>query len=155
MTQTLEEKFFDDSELGDEKTFDEISDNVTIRSTPVEDWEFVHARVWNRGSPLYSDSLCKVVSKYSFDPLVEENSVERITIDELIERMPDKHNISSKAVPSPSGNYISVFEVYGSEKSDGTVIPETKAKSTIIPIELVFEKVSYDKAITLLIDEKL
>jgi len=155
MTQTLEEKFFDESELGDEKVFNKISDDVTIQSTPVEDWEFVRARVWERNSPLYSDSLCKVVSKYSFEPLVEKNSVERITIDDLVERMPDRYNISSNAVPSPSGNYISVFEVYGSEKSDGTVLPETKAKSTIIPIELVFETVSYDKAITLLIDEKL
>jgi len=155
MTQPLEEKFFDNPELGSEEIFSKISDDVTIKSTPVENWEFVRARVWSRGSPLYSDSLCKVVGKYSFEPLVKNNSVEKVTIDELVERMPNKHNISSNAVPSPSGNYISVFEVYGSETSDGTVVPETGPKSTTIPIELVFEKVSYDRAIMLLVDEKL
>jgi hypothetical protein len=152
MVKELYTEYFDESHL-DNYSIDDIKKPSTgISSTEPEEWSFVRARTMSRGVGLYSEGLCRVLSVTSGSPLTD--STEVISTDEVLDRMP-KGPKERKSVPSLKGDYLTVKEVRPEENEDGTVEPRTKGRTSVIPIEFVIEPLSYDEAISHLIDETL
>lgn len=109
-----------------------------------KDWCLVRARSQDRSAPIYTDGLFKVLRCEKYDSLTED--VEVLDVDQILDRMPTKLE-KNKVIPSPSGEYIDIIQIYGSENADGTINLKTKSRSQTIPVELVIEPVTYDKAV--------
>lgn len=149
--KSLQEEFFDDPEFGNVSLSDLDVDGSWDKSDNPEDWQYVRARTQSRDVMLYNEGLYKVIRSQSSSPLTDE-VVETVSIDEVLERMP-KRQRENKVVPSPSGDYITVIEVRGSENEDGTIDVTTSGRTSTIPVEFVKDAVTYDEVVVELLDE--
>lgn len=152
MAKNLYEEYFNESHLDNYKMSDIEKPDNGLSSTEPENWSFVHARTMSRGVSLYSEGLYRVLSTTSGKPLTD--STEIINIDEVLDRMP-RGPRERKSIPSMKGDYLTVKEVKPRENEDGTVEPYTTGRTSVIPIEFVIEPLSYNEAMTRLIDETL
>lgn len=149
--KNLREEYFSESHL-DNHSLEDIGKPDMTESDP-ENWVYVRARVSIRSSGLYSESICRVLRRKNAQPLVDDG-IERMTVDEVVDEMP-RGPREQYALPSIKGGYLSVVEVKPDEQSDGTIIPQTRGRSTTIPVEYVIEPLSYDEVVTELVDETL
>lgn len=129
------------AELDCSRSFD-TSDNA-------KEWQIIRARSQSRDAPIYTEGLFKILRCQSTEPLTD--SVQKLSKNEIIDRMPSRL-ADNNVIPSPSGEYVDVIEIYGSENENGTISLSTRSRSQYIPVELVIETVTYDEAILELID---
>lgn len=148
--KSLQDEFFDEPEFGSVSLADLDVDGSLSTPDDPEDWQYVQARTQSRDVMLYNEGLYKVLRSSSNAPLTDE-VVETISIDEVLERMP-KQQRENKVVPSPSGDYITVIEVFARENEDGTIKVETSGRTSTIPVEFVKETVTYDEVVVELLE---
>lgn len=147
--RTLTDEFFDEEELGT-KTLNSLDvPKSWDKSTNPKDWSYVYARSQTRDAPLYTDSYFRVLRSQNEDPLTD--SVETMTVEEILERMPTKLK-ENYVVPSPSGGYLTMVEVRGKEMEDGTITIEKFGQPVTIPVELVYRQLTYDEIVVELLD---
>lgn len=139
---SLKSKYYSDLDLCNY----DISDlkNYKIGVSRQED-AYVKAKVGDRNTPIYDNSVCRVTDKIKDDPLIE-NKIEPLNIKEIKEKMPRRAN-ERYAVPSIKGEYIEVVECRNVKyDKDGNASIST-GRSSIIPIEYVKDIFNYDQAI--------
>lgn len=148
---SLQDEFFDEPEFGSVKLDDIDADGSWDNSDDESEWTYVRARTQSRNVMLYNEGIYRVYRTKSTDPLTDE-VVERVTLDEILERMPRSER-ENHVVPSPSGGYLTVVEVLPRENNDGTVYLTTTGRTSTIPVEFVKETLTYDEAFLELCDE--
>lgn len=119
-----------------------------------DEWAYVHARTQDRGCMVYSEGIYRVLTTTRDRPLRERLDGPVADTDEVVEAMP-KQPRDRQAVPSPSGEYLSVKKVAAREQPDGTIEVDTTGRSTTIPVEYVIEPLTYDEVVCELIDDEL
>lgn len=135
------------SELGDIPSL--------MEKTPEEEWVFVKARVGQRDSMIGGgEKICRVLSSKVGPPLVEDGT-EVMDLDDIIDKMPRTPR-KNYSYPSKHGEYVKVKEVIVDEYDNGRIesIDTSASFSTTIPIEFVYEVLSYDQVIIELLDEE-
>lgn len=159
--KTLSKVLYDDEKLGSYSLSDICSGKISydIGDDPKK-WVFVRAQTGDRGVMIKSRGIYVVLRTKKYNRLIENLDTEsretnHFKISEIVDSMPLKER-QSKVVPSIQGEYLTVKEVQGSEKSNGRVeIQKSSGFASDIPVEYVIEPLTYDEAVLELIDRSI
>lgn len=135
--------YYDDKDL-ENFTLDSFS-RSDVGNKNQEDDIYVKAKVGTKDSPLFSKKVCRVMGFFGNTPLTDE-SVEKVTEEEVEERMPRKA-VEHLSVPSLRGEYLEVVECSHVEYEFDGSDKISFHNYYIIPVEYVIETYEYNEAI--------